>query len=324
MVSGLLSQHLRPAEHHHGIGTPVRVERGHRGRGRTGIGLRRPQQAQLTGRRDHARLDRVEAGLTVGIEFAQRLQFVAEEFEADGPGPMQGPEVHDAPAPGQLPLVGHLRLGLVALRLEPLDEVQGIDRLPPHEGAGPGIEVLRGEGALLDGGDRGDDQRTGPGNRGRTAQGDQRFQSFTDDVGMGQAGLLGQRLPRGEELRTFPVEPGRRIGVQLLLGLEGVRDGHHRAVGVEPVQHRHQPRLGGGGHSVEAHPGAGEHPRTQALDDRRSQPALQHGGGRRIQAREAYPCPGQWRFWIWQARAERPLPERQRPDWRARPFRARS
>ena len=296
MVLRLEGQGLGSAQDDHRIGSPMRVEGDHRRGRRLGTRLG-PQQTQLAGRRNHTGIDGLEPGLTLRVEFAQRFQLVTEELQPDRPRPGEGPEIHDAATPGQLALVGDLGLRFVALRFEPFDEIQRVDGVAPTQRPGPGFEVGRSEGPLLDGGHRGHHEPAHPRNPGLRSQGDQGLEALTDDVGVRQSGFLRQRLPGREELGPLPIQPGGRIGMQLFLCFQGVGDGHDRAVRTQPMQHGHQPRAGRRGHAFEAHRTAGRDPLAQHLDGRRCQPALQHGGGNGIQARKAYRQTVEWRFW---------------------------
>ena len=106
---------------------------------------------------------------------------------------------------------------------------------------------------------------------------------------MGQSRVLGQRLPSREELRTLSVQPRGCIGVQEFLGFQRVRNGHHVAVRIKPMQHGHQPCLRRRSHTLQTHEPAGLDLLAQRLDGWRFQPALQHGGRCGIQARKEYP-----------------------------------
>ena len=284
VVVGLESQRLRSAQHHQSIRAPMRIERGHRRSRCLGPRLG-SQQTQLARRRNHTRFDGIESGLAMGIEFPQRFELIPKELKSDGPWPMEGPQIHDATTPRQLALVGHLGLRFVALRLEPFDEVERIDCFSPTNGPGPGIQIGRSERALLDGRHGGDHELAHPRCRARHPQGNEGLQAFTDDVRMGQARLLRQRLPSREELRALPVQPSRRVGVQLFLRLQGVRDGHDDPIGMKPVQHRHQPCLRGRRHPFQTHKPTCLDVLAQGHDSGRCQPALQDGVGYGIQAR---------------------------------------
>ena len=193
--------------------------------------------------------------------------------------------------------MGDLGLGLITLRFKPFDEVQRVDRFSPTEGPSPRVELVRGKSALLQGRHRSNHQSAFRRSTLYPPQGNKRFESFANDVGMGQSGILGQCLPSRKKLRTLPIQPSGGIGVQLFLGFQRVRDGHDVAVRINPMQHGHQPCLRRRSHTLQTHEPAGLDLLAQRLNDRRFQPALQHGGRCGIQARKECPEIVEWRFW---------------------------
>ncbi len=72
-----------------------------------------------------------------GSNRVMRLDLVAEKLEAHRPWAGQREDVEDAAAQGELPLLADLRLRLVALILEPLNEVERVDALAKLEAAEP-------------------------------------------------------------------------------------------------------------------------------------------------------------------------------------------
>ena len=161
-------------------------------------------------------MDGLAGNLCGGIELAEGFQFVAEELESDGPGRGQRPDIDDAAAPREFALAGHLGFGLVALFLQPFDEVEGIEGVAALEGSGPRAEVLAGEGALQEGDDGGDDDAGTI--RWTGGQADEGFEAFRDDVGVREFVLVGQGFPRGvEEWSRAGFEPGGNVGVDAFL-----------------------------------------------------------------------------------------------------------
>ena len=82
--------------------------------------------------------------LREGIEVAQGLQFVAEEFEADGEAAGQGPEVNNAAAQGDVAFLRDLGFRLIALRFEPFDQIQRAGVIALLQPAGAAARVPRG------------------------------------------------------------------------------------------------------------------------------------------------------------------------------------
>ena len=95
------------------------------------------KDAKLTSGRDRGTVDLLAGNLRLRIEGAQRLDFITEKLEAYRPRTGQREDVENTAAQRDLPLLADLRLRLVALILEPLDEVQWINALSNLEVAEP-------------------------------------------------------------------------------------------------------------------------------------------------------------------------------------------
>jgi len=117
------------------------------------------EDAEFAAGRDRCAVDLLAVNLRLRIEGSQRLDFVAEKLEAHRPWAGQREDVEDAAAQGELPLLADLRLRLVALVLEPLNEVERVDALAKLEAAEPVFQLGRGEGPLQQGDGGGDDDR---------------------------------------------------------------------------------------------------------------------------------------------------------------------
>ena len=84
------------------------------------------QQAKLASRwQRHAR-NLFARNLRVRIEVAQRLQFISEKFQPHRPRTGGRKNVHDAAAQGDFTLRRDLDLGVVAVVLQPLDEIERV------------------------------------------------------------------------------------------------------------------------------------------------------------------------------------------------------
>ena len=216
------------------------------------------QEAELTGGRQHHRLDLLAGQLGVRIELAERFELVAEELQPHRPGRAERPHVHDAATPRELAFVGDLRLGFVAHLFEPLDEIKRVDGLAAPEPARLLPQLGDRERPLQQRGDRSDDD--GPASRSGGAarhvrELDERLQALADDVGMRELALVRQDVPGRVEERepgsgsgggVFRPDPGREVGVEPFLRLQPF--GHHqdRARGEEVREHRDPERLGAG------------------------------------------------------------------------------
>ena len=191
------------------------------------------EDAKLAAGRDRGALDLLAVNLRLRIEGSQRLDFVAEKLEAHRPWAGQREDVEDAAAQGELPLLADLRLRLVALVLEPLNEVERVDALAKLEAAEPVFQLGRGEGPLQQGDGGGDDDRADGGLL-ALGQVDERLEPFAQHVGVRQSGLVWQDIPRGEKEGRL----GRALGqggeprleflLELLLKFAGGADDEHR------------------------------------------------------------------------------------------------
>jgi hypothetical protein len=166
------------------------------------------EDAQLTARRNRHRFDVLARHLANRIESSHRLDFVAEKFEAHRPGNSEGEDIHDAAAQGDFAAMIHLHFRLIALLLEPLDQVQRIDAVAAPQRARALADVLRPKRALKKGGNAGDDERGGGWVSGSAfrvpccvlREGDECLEPFADGVGVGELGFVRQRVPRRVEV----------------------------------------------------------------------------------------------------------------------------
>lgn len=210
MAQGLVHQGIRFQEHDERLLREV-LHQARQGLGAGGCryGLRGVpgfgsylQKSQLTGRRDSERVDLLPGDLGLRIEFPERLELVTEELEAHRPWRAHGPEIDDSAAPGEFALPGHLGLRLVALFLEPFDEIQRVAGIAPGKRTNPVGQSVATERQLLEGGHRGDDRTLPLLGIGQRHEG---FQALTHDVDVRQLLLGGQDVPGREK----PGAPGR-------------------------------------------------------------------------------------------------------------------
>ena len=152
--------------------------------GRSGTRPCQPlEDAEFAARRDCHALNAVPGHLRDGIERAQRLQFVAKEFQAHRPRAGEREDIDDAAAQGEFALVVYLHLGFVALVFQPLDEVERIDVVALLEDARAFTDLPGLERALEQGGDARDDERGVAGGLGiMVRQRNESFQPFADDI----------------------------------------------------------------------------------------------------------------------------------------------
>ena len=207
-----------------GIGGQVIEERGEGG---AGAGAGAFEEAEFAGGRQGDGGDGVAGDLGDGIEVAEGFEFVAEKFQAHGPGTGGRKDIDDAAAQGEFAFLGDLRLGLVALFLEIFDERERVQVFAAGEGAGAALEIGEGKGALEEGGGIGDDDRGG-GARG-IGEGDEGLEAFADDVGVGQLAFMGKDFPSGEKERRGG-EPGFEVLLKTLLPFQIFRHQHPRPV----------------------------------------------------------------------------------------------
>ena len=106
------------------------------------------QQSQLAAGREDDRFDFFTRDLREGIEVAQRLQFIPEEFQPHRPRAGERENVHDAAAQGQFALLRDLRLRLIALVFEPFDQVQRRQPVAAPQRAGIAAKCVRWKRAL--------------------------------------------------------------------------------------------------------------------------------------------------------------------------------
>ena len=206
------------------------------------------EDAELAAGRDRGPVDLLAGKLGLRIEGAQRLEFVAEKLEAHRPGAGQWEDIEDAAAQRDLPLLADLRLRLVALVLEPLDEVERVDAVAKLEAAKPVFQFGRGEGPLQQPDTGGDDDRAGRGGvcAGLSALGqvDEGLEPFAQHVGVRQSGLVRQDIPSREKLRRLGQalgqggQPRLEFLMELLLKFAGGADDHHRPTLGEMGQNR--------------------------------------------------------------------------------------
>lgn len=208
------------------------------------------EDAQFAGRPEGNGLQRIARKLREGVESPQGIQLVAEELESDGPGRGGRPDIENAAAEGEGPLLGHLGFRFVSLFLQPLDQVEGIGPVSASEAPKAADQVARGEGALQQRGDVGDHEGSGGGPRLVPAgQGSQGRQAIGNDVDVREPGLVGEHLPVGEKQGgAFGIaasEPGLKVLQGEFLGLQAGEDEHHGAVGSGLAQNGGQESMGG-------------------------------------------------------------------------------
>ena len=196
---GLVAQYFRFAEEEEGVRREI-IEK--TGGSRRGVAVLRGglfEQAEFAGGRDDDFGNFLARHLAERIEVAQGFQFVAEKFQADGEAAGEGPQVNNTAAQGNGAFERDLGFWLVALRLEPFDQIQRVGAMALLQAAGAAREVIRGQGFFKQRGDAGDDE--GGARGGLLRQGDESFQAFADVIDLRQAGFLRQNFPGGVEER---------------------------------------------------------------------------------------------------------------------------
>ena len=69
------------------------------------------------------------------IEIAEGFQFVAKKVQAHRPGAGRRENIHNAAAQGDFALLGHLRLRLIALRLQKFNQIERGKAIAPFQSA---------------------------------------------------------------------------------------------------------------------------------------------------------------------------------------------
>ncbi len=106
------------------------------------------QNSQFAGGGQGDGVDFFARDLRERIELAQRFQFVAEKFQPHRPRAGGRPDIEDAAAQGDFAFLRDLRLGFVALFLQPFDQVERIDLVAALERAGAFLNLAGGKSLL--------------------------------------------------------------------------------------------------------------------------------------------------------------------------------
>jgi len=90
---------------------------------------------------------------------AERLQFIAEEFQPHRPRTGQRPNIQNAAAQGDFALLGDLGFRFVTLLFEPFNQIQGIDFTAALQRARAFLKFIWRKSFLEQSRNTGDEQR---------------------------------------------------------------------------------------------------------------------------------------------------------------------